>query len=164
MFATSFTVIIFSRQHFGQQSDVYNWVEPDAEFVGLTKDFSFDCPGVASGETAVLMFQSFGVASQETVLQINAVDVYGGIPVSNHRGVKPQFAVDWSANVMLVESNHQLKAAGNMLHVESTGLEFIIDNVVITYKTTDLTLTGPFRPFAGLLRFLFSGGKRSTRD
>jgi hypothetical protein len=165
MFATSFTVILFSRQHFGTLPDVYNEWEPDAEFVGLTKDFSFDCPGVDSGETAVLMFQSLGVASQATVLQINGVDVYGGIPITNERGVKERYALDWSANVMLVESNHQLKAAGNILHVESTGQEFIIDNVVITYKTHIGPSKPPFKPpFPTAIRKRKSPAKRSTRD
>ena len=133
--ATSFTVILFSRQQFGPDQGKFDSVEPQVAFAGLSKDFSFDCPNVDSGETAVLMFQSLGVGSKATVFQINGVDVYGGLPVANNWDPTGLRALNWSGNIMLVESNHRLKNAGNVLHVESTGLDFIIDNVVITYKT-----------------------------
>ena len=137
--ATSFTVILFSRQQFGPNQGLFDQVEPGVAFAGLSKDFSFDCPDVDSGEAAYLMFQSFALGDKRTVFQINGVDIFGGLPVANPERWFDQNAqtifFHWAGNIMLVESNHGLKAAGNILHVESTGLDFIIDNVVITYKT-----------------------------
>jgi hypothetical protein len=47
---------------------------------------------------------------------------------------------------MLVESNHGLQVAGNILHVESTGLDFMIANVVITYRIDIGPVKPPFKP------------------
>ena len=143
--ATEFTVIFFQRQHFGDEPNFFNFLGPHVPpFVGLTKDFQFNCPDINPRETAVLMFQSLGVVAQTNVLQINGVDVFGGLPVADaelhaHRegGVTVLKANTWSANIMLLETRHELKAVDNILHVESGGNDFIIDNVVILYKTID---------------------------
>jgi hypothetical protein len=133
--AMNFTVILFQRQHFGDQQDAWDAWEPNVPFVGLKKDFSFNCPDVDPGETAILMFQSIGVSRPTNVLQVNGVDVFGGLP-------RVRAANNWSGNVLLVEPRHQLKSAGNVMHVEARRHEgniddFIIDNVVILYKTVD---------------------------
>lgn len=143
--ASNFTVILFQRQHFGNEPGSFNDIEPDVPFAGPTKDFPFDCPGVNPGETAFLMFQSRDVDHRRNILQINGVDVFGGLPASPARDA-------WNGNILLVESHHQLKATGNVLRVESRNSsgggsgdidDFIIDNVVITYKTPDLSWTLP---------------------
>jgi hypothetical protein len=70
--ATEFTVIFFQRQHFGDEPNFFNFLGPHVPpFVGLTKDFQFNCPDINPRETAVLMFQSLGVVAQTNVLQIN---------------------------------------------------------------------------------------------
>jgi hypothetical protein len=152
--ATSYTVVLFSRQHIGNEAGVFNDVEPNVAFVGRAKDFPFDCPGINTAEAAVLMFQSRDVDHQRNVLRVNDVDVFGGLPASPARDA-------WNGNVLLVEPHHQLKAAGNVLSVEarrtdgsSTGDvdDFIIDNVVIMYKTVDVvpqfpTATGDLGAF-----------------
>ena len=168
MFVTSFTAILFSSQHFGTKPDLFKGFEPNAEFVGLTKDFSFDCPDLDSGQTAVLMFKSLSVGNKETVLKINGHDVNGpGLPVANAGdSVTGRVAAwEWSANVLLVP-HHQLKVAGNILHVESTGIDFIIDNVVITYKIEigPVKPRHPSKPFPTAIRKRKSPAKRSTRD
>ena len=174
--ATNFTVILFSRLLFGPSQNFFKNVgEQDCPYAGLQKNFSFDCPNIDASQPAYLMFQSFAVGDKRTVFQINGLDIFGGLPVSN-----PEIANDrtqgenganalwyhWSGNIMLVESNHELQVAGNQLHVESTGLHFIIDNVVITYKTIDTTIdSGPFKPpFPPPIRKRKSPAKRSTRD
>ena len=43
---SNFTVILFQRQHFGNEQGTFNEIEPDVPFVGPAKDFSFDCPDV----------------------------------------------------------------------------------------------------------------------
>ncbi len=140
--ATNFTVILFQRQHFGNDPGTFNDIEPDVPFAGSAKNFSFDCADVDPGETAVLMFQSRDVDHRRNILRVNGVDVFGGLPVSPARDA-------WNANVLLIEPHHQLKATGNVLHVESrtssgesTGDvdDFIIDNVVIVYKILDVSL------------------------
>jgi hypothetical protein len=139
---TNFTVILFQRQHFGNDPGSLDDIEPDLPFAGAAKSFSFDCPEVNPGETALLLFQSRDVDHRGNILQINSVDVFGGVPVSPARDA-------WNANILLIEPRHQLKATGNVLNVESrtssgesTGDvdDFIIDNVVIAYKTLDVSL------------------------
>jgi hypothetical protein len=135
--ATDFTVILFQRQHFGNEQGTFNDIEPNVPFVGPTKDFPFNCPNVNPGETAFLMFQSREVSHQRNVFQVNGVDIFGGLPVSPSRDT-------WNGNILLIESRHQLKATNNVLHVESRNEsgggggnidDFIIDNAVIVYKT-----------------------------
>ena len=123
----------------------FNDIEPNVPFAGSTKDFSFDCPGVNPSETAFLMFQSRDVDHQKNIFQINGVDVFGGLPTSPSRDA-------WNGNILLIEPHHQLRATGNVLHVESRNSsggsgddidDFIIDNVVIVYKIPDLSWTLP---------------------
>ena len=144
--ATDFTVILFQRQQFGNEPGVFDKtdipnpadIEPNVPFVGPTKDFSFNCPNVNPGETAFLMFQSRDVDHPRNIFRVNGVDIFGGLPVSPSRDT-------WNGNILLIESRHQLKPANNVLHVESRDAsggggggdidDFIIDNVVIVYKT-----------------------------
>jgi hypothetical protein len=143
--ATNFTVILFQRQHFGSEPDTFDDIEPNTPFAGPTRDFSFDCRGVDPSETAFLMFQSRDVDHQRNIFQINGVDVFGGLPVSPARD-------GWNGNILLIEPHHQLRTTGNILHVESRNSggagdddidDFVIDNVVIVYKTPDFCGTLP---------------------
>ena len=142
---TGYTVILFSRQHFGNEPGAFADIEPDVQFVGSTKDFQFDCPAVNPSEPAVLMFQSRDVDHQRNVLRINGVDVSGGLPASPARDA-------WNGNVLLVEPHHQLRAIGNVLHVEARNSrggsgddidDFLLDNVVIVHKTVEPPVTLP---------------------
>jgi hypothetical protein len=152
--ATNFTVILAQRQHFGNQPCTFDDVEPNVLFVGSAKDFSFDCPGVVPAETAFLMFQSRDVDHQRNVFQVNGIDVFGGLPASPARDA-------WNSNILLVERHHQLRATGNVLHVESRNPsggasedidDFIIDNVVIMYKISDWTLPATAGDLAGFVQ------------
>ena len=143
--ATNFTVILFQRQHFGNQPRIFNDIEPDVPFAGSTKDFAFDCPGINPSETAFLIFQSRDVDHRRNIFQINGVGVLGGLPASPARDA-------WNGNILLIEPRHQLRATGNVLHVESRNSsggpgdnidDFIIDNVVIMYKIPDFPWTLP---------------------
>jgi hypothetical protein len=143
--ATNYTVVLFSRQHFGNEAGVFNDVEPDVAFVGRARDFPFNCPGINTTQAAVLLFQSRDVDHQRNIFRVNGVDVFGGLPASPARDA-------WNGNILLVERHHQLKATGNVLRVEarradggSTGDvdDFIIDNVVIVYKTLDVVAEMP---------------------
>lgn len=89
--ATNFTVIVFQRQHFGDDPGSFNDVEPDVPFAGSAKSFPFDCPGVDPGETGVLMFQLRDVDHRLNVIRVNGVDVFGGLPVTPARDA-------WNAN------------------------------------------------------------------
>ena len=134
---TDFTVILFTRQHFGNQPGIFEDIEPSVPFAGATKDYSFDCPNVNPNQTAVLMFQSRDVDHPRNVFQINGVSVYGGLPVSPNRNT-------WNSNTLLVEPRHLLRGSRNILNVESRNSsggnggnldDFIIDNIIIFYKT-----------------------------
>ena len=141
--ALDFTVILFQRQHFGNEP---NYLSMNAPFVGKSKDYSFDCPNVNPNETAILLFQSYDVTTGRNRFRINGVEVFGGLPVGPEGksvGAGQRLNILMS-NVLLVESRHQLRASGNVLHVEaqaaqtgSTDIDdFILDNVVIVFKTT----------------------------
>ena len=135
--ASNFTVIQFQRQHFGNEPGIFNDMEPNVPFVGSAKDFLFDCPNVDPAETAFLVFQSRHVEHQRNVFRVNGTDVFGGLPASPARD-------SWNGNILLLEPHHQFRGTGNVLHVESRNAsggsagdvdDFIIDNVVIEYKT-----------------------------
>lgn len=138
--ATNYTVVLFSRQHIGNDPGTFDDIEPNVVFVGAAKEFPFDCPDVNSAEAAFLMFQSRDVDHQRNVFSVNGVDVFGGLPASPARDA-------WNGNILLIERHHQLKATGNVLRVEartSSGAsagdvdDFILDNVVIMYKTLEV--------------------------
>jgi hypothetical protein len=139
--ASDFTVIVSVRQHFGDQPSYFKDDEPGVPFVGRTKDFHFDCPRVDPGADAVLMFQTRDVDNNKNIIQINPATaqqptVHGGIPVSPRKDT-------WNGNIMLIVRD-ALRETNNVLHVEAVsgdGVlgpdldEFIIDNVVVLYKT-----------------------------
>lgn len=142
----NFTVVQYQRQHFGNQPGSFNDIEPNVPFAGAGKEYVFDCPQVNPAETAILLFQSRDVSHSRNILQINGTQVSGGLPVSPSRD-------SWNGNVLLVEPHHQLRAKGNVLRVEARNLgggtsgdidDFIIDNVVVQYKTLDLSHQGIF--------------------
>jgi hypothetical protein len=168
--ATDFTVILFQRQHFGNQPNLFNDAEPNVPFVGPTKDFSFNCPRVDPGETAFLMFQSRFVSHNRNVFQINGVGVFGGLPagddVVNYSVDQPQnlLVPGWQGNILLIEPHHQLRETGNVLHVGSLEAapgrptdDFIIDNVVLVYKTRKSEVSTSPRRISGKRASIPSG-------
>jgi len=157
----SFTVVQYQRQHFGNQPGSFNDIEPDVPFVGAAKEYVFDCPHVNRAETAILLFQSRDVSHARNILHINGTQVFGGLPVSPSRET-------WNGNVLLVEPHHQLRATGNVLRVEARNTkggtggdidDFIIDNLVVQYKTLDLSHQGIFN-----VRSYGARGDRSQAD
>jgi hypothetical protein len=145
--AIDFTVILANRQRFGdKQADIPERpVEQDATFVGPSKDFPFSCPNVLSGKEAVLHFQSLGVTAVKdfgfgpmNILRINGVDIPGGITRGPDVGNFPL----WTTHTLLVPAN--VLKDENVLHIESVKIplaheatldNFIIDNVVVFFKT-----------------------------
>ena len=143
-----YTVIVNGRQQFGDKDlNIGN-------FVGEQKQFSFNCPGVNASQPALLLFQSFhhidvgsgDDAVREQSLEINGSVVFGGIPSapfsvpvlspgnSNARIVGTQVR-GWVGNVLLVTAN-TLKESNNVMRIASVKKsEFVIDNVVLLYKT-----------------------------
>jgi hypothetical protein len=77
--ASDFTVIIQTRQHFGDQADFFGGL---GSFVGQDRTFVFDCPGVDRGQLAVLVFQTLSVDHDSNVLELNDKSVAGRLPVS----------------------------------------------------------------------------------
>ena len=88
---------------------------------------------------------------QEQTLETNGVPVFGGVPVTDAvrgvtAGVPPEYGVPnhghqllagslgWVGNVLIINPC-VLKSSGNVLRIASNGEEFVIDNVVVVYKT-----------------------------
>jgi hypothetical protein len=144
----NFTVILSSRQRFGPNISSLTQVEPQAAFVGQAKDYSFDCPNVDTSQTAFMQFQAMGVGHSQNVFEINGVGVFGGLPVGPIGRPRTEFGntAAWASHTLLVENHHHLRATGNVLHIESRVFagpppsafpdDFILDNIVIVYKTT----------------------------
>jgi hypothetical protein len=133
---SDFTVIIRVRQHFGDDQDSM----PGA-FVGNNNSYPFPCPNVDSTQEAVLLFQTLGVSHDRNFIAVNSTgatgepEVYGGIPVSRSDQ-------DWNGNVMLIRpgvlsENNILRLGARASNGSLLGDidEFVIDNVVILFKT-----------------------------
>ncbi|HEU5256862.1 MAG TPA: hypothetical protein VFU28_12780 [Vicinamibacterales bacterium] len=134
--AADFTIVSPGRQGFGDDEVYLKSIEPNVPFKGRAKDFGFSCPNVNASEAAVLMFQSRDVDFSTNVIAINGRNVSGGIPVSPNKDA-------WNGNVMLIGAGI-LREFDNELHVESRDTaggsegdidDFILDNVVVMYKT-----------------------------
>lgn len=153
-----FTIIQPVRQRFGDDSpDLDVPVELEAPFVGPAKDFAFACPDVDPGQMAILQFETLGVGADSVwgrnILRINGLDIPGGItpgPYVTPRDARRQYF--WKAHSLLVPS-HVLRPE-NVLHIESvlhqhgpgTSLDnFIVDNIVLFYKTRRLVHWDPSR-------------------
>lgn len=138
-----YAVIVQVRHQFGNEDlDI-------GVFVGQEQEFSFNCPGIDAGQPAVLLFQGQRVGEEQT-LEINGATVFGGIPsgpvvggatsvegtgAARHRHSFISSSFGWSAYTMLV-GPHVLKASDNVMRVASReSAEFVIDNVVLLYKT-----------------------------
>jgi hypothetical protein len=84
----------------------------------------------------VLLFQTLSVDHDKNVIRINGTDVPNRIPVSRSNN-------DWNGNVIIIPPN-VLRTGANTLRIEArdssggTGDEdeFVVDNVVVLYKTT----------------------------
>jgi hypothetical protein len=130
---SDYTVILFQRQHFGDEA---NSLLPGVPFVGKQKDYRFDCPDINSDQAAVLFYNSYDAGPRDR-FEVNGKQLYGGIyegPGGNR----------WASHELLVEREFNLKPQGNVLHVEARTKggnvsgnldDFILDNVVIMYKT-----------------------------
>jgi hypothetical protein len=151
---TDFTVIIGTRQRFGdQQGDIGEVsVEQEAPFVGQSKDYPFSCPNV-SGERAVITFQSLGVTGLRdfglghvNILRVNGTDVLPGIT----RGPATSNGIPlWTTHQLLIDAN--VLREQNVLHIESVPIprgpgseldNFIVDNVVVFFKTRGSVVDG----------------------
>jgi hypothetical protein len=148
--ATDYTVVITVRQRFGDSpggtlgSSGRDWgeypVEREAPFVGLSKDFHFSCPSIDRSQAGVLQFNSLGVSNFNNVIQINGVDIPGGISVGPVWIYLDPHVPLWNTHFLIVDGS--VLAEENVLHIESKPEDtfgnfddFIIDNAVIWFKT-----------------------------
>jgi hypothetical protein len=151
-----FTVIQPVRQRFGDGNLEGDFpLEQEAPFVGRSKDFPFPCPKVDSSQMAVLQFESLSVTAgrviffvsenlkRRNIIQINSVNIPGGITPGATRnlggGREEHF---WKTHSLIVPAN--VLKQENVLHIESVEVaisggttldNFIIDNVVVFFKT-----------------------------
>jgi hypothetical protein len=153
--SSDFTVIQPVRQQFGdtQKPDGLDF---NAPFVGLSKEFSFLCPSVDPRQMAVLQFESLGVLSgllgkngwdvnpnKRNILRINGVDVPGGITPGPYLKFSDTRCSLWKSHTLVVAGG--ILKERNTLYVEAIPSHifpehyhdnFILDNIVIFYKTT----------------------------
>lgn len=151
---SDFTVIQSVRQRFGDEFRDETTVEAQAPFVGASKDFAFACPGVDSAAEAVLQFETRGAQygykdeHPRNIIRINGVDIPGGItPGPYLESMTPPMTI-WKSHTLTVPAN--LLGERNVLHVEAVKFRdlrnqldnFVLDNVVVFYKTRRSTVVG----------------------
>ena len=152
-----FAVVIAVRQRFGDQrrdekpslDEREGGLEDEAPFVGAQRDYAFQCPSVDRSQFAVLLFQSLGVWEPQG-MTINGQPVFGGIPSSvdfdtrtwgsgSDADQRRAVIARWNGNVMLVHPG--VLQENNVLRITATEMtsdnleDFIIDNVVVVFKT-----------------------------
>lgn len=146
---SDFTVIQSVRQRFGDATPDLAEItdEQEAPFVGQSKEFSFSCPNVIRGETAILQFETLAVSAGQrqgtarNILRINGVDIPGGITAGATAEVQGRRLPYWKAHLLTVAPN--VLREHNVLRIEAVnqpfgpGLtldNFIVDNIVVTFK------------------------------
>jgi len=157
--AVDYTVILSTRQRFGDNTkeDGMNLIETEAPFVGRAKDFPFTCASVNRSQPAILQFESMGV-SFRGIIQINGIAIFGGLTAGagllnspSGGGLTPV----WKAHNLIVHENVLLEQ--NVLHIEAAATQsgnvddFIIDNVVLFFKTRTIGPVGPISPIDGIV-------------
>jgi hypothetical protein len=133
---SDFTVILYEVQQFGDSRGAFG-AGSGRNFTGDQADYEFSCRNVDPDEIAVLTLDTFEVNSEKNVIQINGVALKDGF--REGQGKK------WVTHQLLVRNECNLQESGNVLHIESgdksggTGNidDFILDNVVIWYKTSN---------------------------
>lgn len=143
--ATDYTVIFSVRQRFGDNTQEGQFpTEQEAPFVGREKDFPFSCPNVNRAQSAVLQFESLGVQSRN-IIRINGTNLFGGLTAGPAQIAPSPPTPLWKTHNLIVQAN--VLNQQNTLHIESvpnaTGNhdDFIIDNVVLFFKTRDQVVT-----------------------
>jgi hypothetical protein len=142
--ALDFTVVFAVRQRFGDGKADDIGQETEAPFVGLQKEYAFQCPSVDSSQQALLLFQCQGANVQQG-LEINSQQIFGGIPAAVDSLPSPiasqrLLIAQWNGNVMLVQpgvlqGNNVLKIQAKIISNSGNIDNFIIDNVVVLFKT-----------------------------
>lgn len=155
--AVDYTVVIDVRQRFGDLKrdekpslgEAESGLEAEAPFVGAEKTFAFRCPSVDRSQFALLLFQALGVSTVQA-LEINGQTIFGGIPVSVDRNSRRlgsgsdahtvhSLIARWNGNVMLVHPG--VLQENNLMRIRAAEMtadnldDFIIDNVVVVFKT-----------------------------
>lgn len=143
---SNFVVVARVRARFGAEANPAGSVDQEdtAPFVGLTKTWAFDCPGVDPGQDAVLIFQALGVVSNRNRVLVNSAPIAGGVPaggfvlvptsVNASGGISASELGIWAGQCLIVPPR-TLHERGNGLRIESAGENFVIDNVVLFYHT-----------------------------
>jgi len=99
---------------------------------------------------AVLQFNTLGVSGWNNTLQINGVDIAGGISVGPLWIYLDPHVPLWNTESQLVDAG--VLEEENILHIESKPTQsgnfddFIIDNIVIWFKTRTGRVTEPGVP------------------
>jgi hypothetical protein len=141
---SDFTIIRSRKLHFGDEENYLKDVEPDKDFTGDNLAMLFDCPGVDTSQRACLMFQSRDVDTQKNVFKVNGSNIDGGTPDSPSKDT-------WNGNIMIIEGR-LLRATSNILRVVARNDDggeggdiddFILDNIVVMYKTRSTPITNP---------------------
>ena len=155
--ALDFTIITDVRQRFGDDQrdekvslrERESGIETEAPFVGMEKVFAFRCPSVDRSQFAILLFQTLGVSVRQG-LEINGQTIFGGIAPSvdfdtRTLGSGSESHQDraviarWNGNVMLIHPG--VLQENNLLRIRAAEMtagnidDFIIDNVVVVFKT-----------------------------
>jgi hypothetical protein len=152
--AIDYTVILSGRQRFGDNKQEREaLIETEAPFVGPLKDFPFLCPNVDRSKSAILQFESLGVTLRG-VIKINGIAIFGGLtPGATELDPGGPPRPTWKSNCLIVHEN--VLRDQNTLRIQASIMtptdifksdDFIIDNVVLFFKTSNF---GPVVPPSG---------------
>jgi hypothetical protein len=145
--ASDFKVIFGGAMQFGVNSHMFDDQSvfnlhirgSDIEFVGPSREFAFETPGVDVSSESILSFSSYDVTYGHNALAINGTEVTNGIPSTAVRG-------EWRASQLILPAGTLLPQGSNTLFIEAANAgskdEPIIENFVISKMVLMYRLIG----------------------
>jgi hypothetical protein len=134
---SDFTVVRFVRLHLGDgpEGDFAN--EAQAPFRGSSETLTFNCPNIDREQPAVLTLETYDVTVGRNTMTLNGTELSAALRTRP----APE---TWNSHVVLIDSN-VLQSTDNRLVIQAGPSgggpeggqfdDFILDNIVVFYKT-----------------------------
>lgn len=158
-----FTVILMTRNRFGSESGSELGFELEAPWVGgSVNTYSFACPGVDIARPAVLQLESLGMTgdgspTSPNSIFINTQTIPGGLkagavnfdPVGRQTPVWKTHSLIVPENVLRANEENFLTIVAGRFGPQGPVDGFIVDNIVLFYKTGSSTIVRPSKTASG---------------